>query len=334
VDVRQRDGIEVDRDLIRLLLREQHPDLADRELRRAAIGWDNELWHLGDDLAVRLPHATERAGGLLRKEYRWLPALAPALPLPVPAPVRLGEPSPRFPAPWTVVCWVPGTPADRVPIRRGRHAARALAAFLRALHREAPAGAPLSSDRGVPLAAVAHGFEPAVTAVAEAMAETAGTATGTGAAGTRNEADRADSPASGAAVMSALREVWQDALAAPAWAGPPLWLHGDLHPANVVTGDGGTLTGVLDFGDMCAGDPATDLAAAWVLLPEGAAAPFFAAYATADEAMVRRARGWAVLKCLALLSIGLAGERGLPGGKPTWAPAGRAALRRVLAHDA
>jgi aminoglycoside phosphotransferase (APT) family kinase protein len=111
-----------------------------------------------------------------------------------------------------------------------------------------------------------------------------------------------------------------------------VWLHGDLHPANVVV-SGGTLAGVLDFGELCAGDPATDLAAAWVLLPAGTASRFFDAYAMADEATIRRARGLAVLRAFVLIGIGQAGEQGLLGGKPTWLPAGWAALERVLACD-
>ncbi len=102
-----------------------------------------------------------------------------------------------------------------------------------------------------------------------------------------------------------------------------MWLHGDPHPANVVVADG-TLAGVLDFGELCAGDPATDLAAAWLLLPPGAAPRFFGAYARADEAVIRPARGWAVLRALSLIDIGRAGELGLSGGKATWGPAGRA----------
>jgi aminoglycoside phosphotransferase (APT) family kinase protein len=108
-----------------------------------------------------------------------------------------------------------------------------------------------------------------------------------------------------------------------------VWVHGDLHPANVVVADG-TLAGVVDFGDLSVGDPASDLAAAWVLLPAGAAARFFTAYAEADEATVRRARGLAALKSLFLMLMGQNGDRGLPGGKPAWGPAGRAALDRVL----
>jgi len=94
---------------------------------------------------------------------------------------------------------------------------------------------------------------------------------------------------------------------------------------------GGELCGVIDFGDMCAGDPATDLSAAWLLLPAGSAARFFDAYADADDATIQRARGWAALRALSLIGIGQAGDRGRPGGKPTWKPAGWSALNRVLA---
>ena len=292
------DAVDHDEAFVRALLHEQHPDLAVLPLRRVPGGWDNQMWRLGDELAVRMPR-TERAPGLLRKEHRWLPALAPLLPLPVPVPVRTGEPSARFPGTWTVARWVPGEPGDATPVTRGGHAAVALAGFLRALHREAPGEAPANPDRGVPLEGFVAGFEEGFPLLAD-------------------HADPAD-----------VRRVWEDALAAPGPQGPPVWLHGDLHPANVVVADG-TLAGILDFGELCAGDPATDLSAAWLLLPEGAAEPFLDAYGKGDEATVRRARGWALLRAAGLIAIGRAGERGLPGGKPTWGPAGRAALTRVL----
>ncbi|MBO4252677.1 aminoglycoside phosphotransferase family protein [Streptomyces griseorubiginosus] len=294
-------GAAIDEDLVRSLLREQHPDLAELGLRRVPAGWDNQLWRLGEELAVRLPR-TERAPSLLRKEYRWLPLLAGRLPLPlpVPTPVRLGEPSPRFQRSWTVARWVPGEPADRVPVSRGRPAAEALAGFLRALHQPAPADAPRSADRGVLLRDL------------------------------RDEFERMLEPVAARVPVAAVRCVWEEALSAPAHPGPAVWLHADLHPANAVVGDG-TLTGVIDFGDLCAGDPATDLAAAWMLLPAGVSAAFFEADGGgADEATIRRARGWAVLRALGLIGIGQAWERGLPGGQRTWGPAGRAILERLL----
>lgn len=292
------DETDITADLVHDLLREQHPDLAGLAIREVAGGWGNQMWRLGDNLAVRMPR-TEGAPGLLRKECRWLPVLAPRLPLPVPNPVRIGEPSARFPKPWTVMTWVPGEPLDHVSISRGDHAADALARFLRALHVEAPADAPTSSDRGAHPKQYTDGFDQFLHDVVPD--------------------DLADE----------VRAVWDDAVAAPAWEGPLVWVHGDLHPANVVVSEG-TLSGVIDFGDLLAGDPAWDLAAAWVVLPAGAAARFFDVYAQADGATIRRARGLAALKCLFLILMGHNGDRGLPGGKPAWGPAGRAALDRVL----
>lgn len=143
------------------------------------------------------------------------------------------------------------------------------------------------------------------------------------------EADAFDTDALGAVDVADVRAVWADAAAAPAWEGPPMWVHGDLHPANVIVA-AGTLAGVVDLGDLFTSDPAVDLAAAWVLLPAGTAARFFATCANADAATVRRARGLAVLKSLFLMLMGQNGEHGLPGGKPAWGPAGRSALERVV----
>lgn len=89
---------------------------------------------------------------------------------------------------------------------------------------------------------------------------------------------------------------------------------------------------MIDFGDLFAGDPAFDLAAPWILLPDGAADRFYGAYQpTPDAATLRRARGWAVWRALGCIHIGDAGVHGRPGGKPTWGPPAHAALRRLIA---
>ena len=280
----------MDDELVRTLLREQHPDLADLELKEVDGGWGNKMWRLGDDLAVRMPR-TDRDPEPLLREHRWIPDLAARLPLPVPTPLRVCEPSDRFPRTWLITTWVHGEPADHAPITDPA-AADVLAGFLRALHTEAPADAPVGDRSVLP---PGLGFEDIH-----------------GYVGRRDQ----------------LRAVWEDAVAAPAWDGPPVWLHGDLHPANVVVADG-TLTGVVDCEEIGAGDPASDLAAAWILLPAGAADRFFEAYPV-DEATVRRARGWAVNRALFLIAMGVNGDRGLPGGKPHWGPLGQAALDRLL----
>ena len=191
-------------------------------------------------------------------------------------------------------------PLDQGTTVRGAHPAGVLAAVLRALHVKAPADAPGASDFGAHPKDSRGGFEHFLGAVdLDGIAE------------------------------SDVRAVWDDAVATPEWLGPRVWVHGDLHPANVVVADG-TLAGVVDFGALFAGDPAWDLGAAWLLLPEGSASRFFDCYASADEATIRRARGLAAMKSLFLMLMGRNGDRGLPGGKPNWGPAGRSALGRVL----
>ncbi|MFI6515839.1 aminoglycoside phosphotransferase family protein [Spirillospora sp. NPDC050679] len=208
---------EADERLVRALLHEQRPHLAELPLRHVAAGLDNGIWRLGDDLSVRLPR-TPHAVSLLRNEQRWLPVLTPHLPLPVPTSVHDGTPSARFPRPWTITTWITGEPADRSPISRGHRAADELADFLRALHRNAPANPPTSPKRGVALSGLTERFDERLRAVA-----TSG-------------------------VPAEVEDIWADAVAAPTWEGPPIWLHADLHPANVVV-SGGALAGVLDFGD-------------------------------------------------------------------------------------
>lgn len=293
---------EVTADLVRDLLREQHPDLADLPIREVAGGWGNQMWRLGDGLAVRMQRM-DTSPDLQIKERRWLPLLASRLPLPIPNPVRNGKPSERFPKMWTVMTWVEGTPLDHGLITRGDHAADTLAAFLKALHVEAPVDAPDALGFGAHPKECTEGFEHFLGGVDL-----------------------------GGFAEDEIRAVWEDAVAASEWSGPRVWVHGDLHPANVVVADG-TLAGVVDFGGVFAGDPALDLAAAWVLLPAGGAARFFDSYAPVDEATVRRARGLAAMKSLFLMLMGQNGERGLPGGKANWGPAGRAALERVLSDS-
>ncbi|MET9243273.1 phosphotransferase [Nonomuraea sp. NPDC003709] len=184
-------------------------------------------------------------------------------------------------------------------------AADALAAFVAALHQPAPEEVDTTGGgRGGPMAGSSEW-------VAQQLAEA-------------TEIGLIPDP-------DAVRAVWEDAAAAPDWAGPALWLHGDLHPANVLTADG-TLCGVIDFGDLFAGDPTVDLAAAWTLLPDGTADRLYGTYQpTPDAAALRRARGWAVNRALVGLHVGEAGVHGRPGGKATWSRPAHAAPQRLIA---
>ena len=147
--------VSIDTSVVRALLEEQHADLAHLSVIEVDEGWDNKLFRLGEDLAVRIPRRAASAA-LIEHEQRWLPRLSPRLPLPVPAPLRVGRPGSGFPWSWSVVRWFPGQSALLAPPRDVATTATtavALGRFLRALHQPAPEDAPHNPWRGVPLAA-------------------------------------------------------------------------------------------------------------------------------------------------------------------------------------
>jgi len=243
-----------------------------------ANGWDNELYRVGDALVARLPRRALGAQ-IIKNEQRWLPELAPRLPLPIPYPERTGAPACGYPYSWSVVPYLPGVPAAAASSFDPAAAAAAVGGFLGALHVPAPADAPANPFRGVPLAERATTF-------AANLALLGG------------HVDR-----------DAVLRAWVAALTAPGYDGPPVWLHGDLHPANILVNDG-QVSGVIDFGDITAGDPASDLSVAWMLLPPSCHAIFWSAYQAAggragrrpDDALRARARGWALNLAIVFLA--------------------------------
>jgi aminoglycoside phosphotransferase (APT) family kinase protein len=276
----------------RQLLAEQHPDLAELPIVPAASGWDNTTHRLGDEFALRLPRRA-LAAPLLAHEQRWLPELAPRLPLPVPAPVRVGHPARDFPFAWSVVPWFAGDTAEVAGVPAG--AATALGRFLAALHLPAPAEAPANPARGVPLAERS-------SAIADRLAQV---------------------DASGLVDVVPLRVAVAQALAAPP-AEARVWLHGDLHPRNLLVAEG-RIAAVLDWGDVTAGDPATDLALAWMLFDAPERRTLLAARGGVDAALRACARGWAVLFGAMLLSVGVADR------DDGFTSVGRRTLERVAA---
>lgn len=239
-------------------------------------GWDNVVFRLGHELLVRLPRR-EMAAKLVEHEQRWLPLLKPRLPLPIPAPVRVGRPDLEYPWSWSVVPFLPGSVAADTPPLDPRSAALRLGEFLAALHLTAAPDAPDNPFRGVPLANREE-------AVMRNLARLAAMVDG-----------------------DSVRREWTTAVAMPRWDGAPVWLHGDLHPANVLV-HRGRIGGVIDFGDITAGDPATDLAVAWMLLPAEHYPTFRHAYSVtgppmaSDDPLWARARGWALALSLAYLA--------------------------------
>ena len=102
------DEVDTDPALVGRLLAEQFPHWADLPIEAVLpMGTDNALYRLGDDMVARLPR-TERTSRRLEKERRWLPRLAPNLPLAVPMPVAEGAPAEGYPFEWSVYTWLQG----------------------------------------------------------------------------------------------------------------------------------------------------------------------------------------------------------------------------------
>ncbi len=259
--------VDVDEPLVRGLLAEQHPDLAALPLALLASGWDNAIFRLGDDLVVRLPRR-QRWAGLVGHGHRWLPALGARLPLPIPVAAREGRPAASYPWSWSVCPWFPGAAAATTPLDDPLAAARTLGAFVAAMHQPAPPDAPGNPFRGVPLAERDDVMRERITQLGDLLD------------------------------VAAVTARWDEALAVPPWSGPALWQHGDLHPANLLVHQG-RLSAVIDFGDLTAGDPATDLAVAWMMFPADLRPVFRGAAGDVDDDTWARARGWA-------LSLGVA----------------------------
>ncbi|MEU8261880.1 aminoglycoside phosphotransferase family protein [Micromonospora sp. NPDC048999] len=262
----------IDVALVSRLVASQFPRWADLPIRPVAVGgWDNRTFHLGDEMTVRLPSA-EGYVPQVEKEHRWLPALAPRLPLAVPIPLAEGKPGEGYPFPWSVRRWIEGETATAERIGDPIRFATDLAGFLAALHHAEPAGGPPagshSSFRGAALATYDGETRRAVQLLGDRIP------------------------------TDTVNRIWAAALRST-WTGPPVWFHGDVAWGNLLVRDG-RLTAVIDFGCCGMGDPACDLAVAWTLLAGASQAAFRTALGV-DDATWARGRGWVLWKALITL---------------------------------
>jgi len=258
---------------VRRLARSQFPEWADHLIRPIELdGWDNRTFRLGDEMSVRLPSA-ERYAAQVEKEHRWLPRLAPLLPLTVPVPLAMGVPAHGYRWHWSVYRWLEGENATIARIDDLHQFASTLGRFLAALQQIDPTGGPPPGQhnffRGGPLAIYDVESRGAIAAL-------------------HNKIDSRSATA-----------VWETALSAT-WHGTPVWLHGDVCAPNLLV-NGGRLSAVIDFGCSGVGDPACDLTIAWTFFSAGGRAAFRAALPV-NGATWARGRGWALWKRLIALA--------------------------------
>ena len=286
------DNVHVDAALVARLVASQFPQWADLPVTPAEPnGWDNRTFRLGMDMSVRLPSA-EAYTAQVEKEHRWLPILAPRLPLPIPVPLAMGVPAEGYPWRWSVYGWLDGAIASSERIDDLNEFATTLARFLASLQQIDPAGGPPPGRhnffRGGPLATYDAETRNAIAALDGRIATETATA------------------------------VWETAMAAT-WHGAPVWVHGDVSVGNLLVRDG-RLSAMIDFGSSGVGDPACDVTIAWTLL-SGASREAFRAALPVDASTWARGRGWALWKALITLA-----------GQIDTNPVEAARARRIVDH--
>lgn len=265
------DQIDSDVDLVRDLLRAQLPQWAGLPIAEVeSTGTDNALYRVGATMVVRMP-LRPSATRSTQMEHEWLPRLAPHLPVDVPVPVALGQPTQEFPWPWSVMTWIEGE--DATTARFSSHqAATDVARFVSALHSIDPTGGPhpRAGGRGLPL----------------------------------RERDRftrrSIRSSSGLIDTDAVTASWVEALEVPAWEQPSVWIHGDIAAGNILFRDG-RLRAVIDWGCLGVGDPACDLIVAWEIFDAGSRDLLRSELGVDDDTWAR-SRGWALSTALAELS--------------------------------
>jgi aminoglycoside phosphotransferase (APT) family kinase protein len=287
----------IDDDLVRRLIAEQFPQWAGLALERWRSGGTvNAMYRLGHDKVVRLPLVKGGAGDV-SMERVWLPRLAPHLPARIPEVLGDGEPAQEYPWPWSVYRWLAGVHPEAGALTEPVLLAEDLAAFVAAM-RSITLPDPPKAHRGGPVASLDAETQAAIKELRAIPEE---------------DVD-----------CDAAASVWEEALRAPGWDGPPVWLHADLMPGNLLI-DGGRLTSVIDFGCTGVGDPACDLFPAWNLLPNDAREVFREALAV-DDATWIRGRGRTLSQALIALPYYRRTNRAM-------AHNARHVIRAVLAED-
>ncbi|MDJ0714643.1 MAG: aminoglycoside phosphotransferase family protein [Prochloraceae cyanobacterium] len=251
--------------LVRRLITSQFPQWANLAIKPVvSAGTDNAIFRLGQDLSVRLPRI-DWAEAQVDKEHKWMPRLAPHLPLAIPLPLAKGEPDEKYPYNWSVYKWLKGENASIEQLADPCQTAIELAQFITALQQIDAIGGPIAEEhnlRGVSLKTRDKLTRESIATLKDTIDTNAAFA------------------------------VWEEALQALEWNNKPVWFHGDLLIGNVLF-ERGRLSAVIDFGGLGVGDPACDLMIAWSLF-SGESRKVFREALNVDDATWARGRGQAL----------------------------------------
>jgi aminoglycoside phosphotransferase (APT) family kinase protein len=265
----------IDAILVQRLIAKQFPHWKHLSVQPVAnAGWDNRTFHLGEHMLVRMPSAEEYAAQV-EKEQRWLPKLAPLLPLQIPVPLAMGEPAEGYPWKWSIYHWLEGDAATTAPIADLRDFAKSLAQFLIALQNIDPTGGPLPGSHNFNRGGALITYDAEARQAMNALKDKIDVITAT--------------------------EIWETGLATT-WENKPVWIHGDVSSGNLLVKDG-KLSAVIDFGQLGIGDPACDLMIAWTFF-KAESREIFRAMLKLNADTWARGRAWALWKFM-IVAAGL-----------------------------
>ncbi|HEU0315906.1 MAG TPA: phosphotransferase [Solirubrobacteraceae bacterium] len=256
----------VDADLARRLIGGQFPGLDVSSVERTGAGWDNSVWSVEGRWFFRFPQRAAAVAGVER-ELAVLPGLAGRLPLAIPVPRFVGRPAAGYPWPFFGGRLIPGreiAAADLTATARGR-LARPLGRFLRVLH--ALGGPELERLPIDPIGRADMARRVPATRMRLAELERLGLWRAPDRVAGMLAAARGRGPAAAVGLV-----------------------HGDLHVRHLLVGADGTPTGVIDWGDVCRGDPAIDLSLYWSLFEGAGRAAFLDEYGPVAEGPLLVAR--------------------------------------------
>jgi aminoglycoside phosphotransferase (APT) family kinase protein len=254
--------------LIQQLLREQFPHLSELPITQVtSMGTDNAIYRIGDEFCARLPRIPSAAESV-QKEQIWLPQFEKVLPMRIPTLHASGSPSKNYPFPFSIYNWFEGENAFETQNFDHHYAAKDLAKFLNSLQNIYTQNAPLSR-RGGPLLTQDLEVQKAIKSLADVI-----------------DVDK-------------VTKIWESCLRAPKWNRPPVWIHSDLLPANLLIQER-KLKSVIDFGMMGIGDPACDLLPAWSLFTSETR-EVFRSEVKVDDATWLRGLGWALSVALIII---------------------------------
>lgn len=234
---------EVSEELASRLIHSQFPQLASENVKKLGHGWDNTVFLVGSEYVFRFPRRTVAIRSL-RTEWRILPKIKEYISISYSSPVFFGEGDNEYPMPFLGYPYLSGEFPIGLTDKQRALSATTLAHFLKGLH---AFPVKVAQTNGVQL----------------------DTRKLTDIALRKNKLHKYFNDLA----LHFSKEEYQaitsylEKLRAERVKPKHVLLHGDLHFKNILVGKDGSVSGIIDWGDVNIGHPACDLNVVYSFLP-------------------------------------------------------------------